>query len=110
MSKSNEYELIHKLTAFLAGWNLFVIIALACLFALSYLTNMIFGRIDDGGILFWITALASILLGGVTGYLGAKRLYRYFSVFKTIGSLGWLTVLVYISVTTLPTQFFAIAP
>jgi hypothetical protein len=110
MSKPNEYELIHKLTAFLAGWNLFVIIGLASLFALSYLSTMIFGRIDDGGLLFWISTLIAIALGGFTGYLGAKRLFGYFSIFKTIGSLGWLTVMVYITVTTLPTQFFATAP
>jgi hypothetical protein len=105
-SNKSNYQLVHQLTTVIAGWNLFVVVTFVGLIGLSAMLNFLLGQVLAGAAIFWGSAIIAASAGVVSGYFGARRLYRYFSGFQMIGSYVWLTVMLYLAMRTFPTQLF----
>ncbi len=98
--------IIQKITTGLAGWNLFVMVAFVTLVLLTQSANLLLGRVQDNGVIFLLCVAASLVVGVLAGYYGARRLYRYFEQFQMVASCIWLSVMVYLALSTLPTRLF----
>jgi hypothetical protein len=104
-SNKSNYQLVHQLTTVIAGWNLFVVVTYAGLIGLSAMLNFILGQMLAVAVIFWASVIIAASAGVVSGYFGARRLYRYFSGFQMIGSYVWLTLMLYLAM-TIPAQLF----
>lgn len=102
--ESPKPVIIQKITTGLSGWNLCLMVAFITLVLLTQTTNLLMGRVQDNGLIFLVCVVISLIIGVIAGYYGARRLYRYFSQFQLVGSFVWLSVMIYLTLTTLPTR------